>query len=275
MTAYGSADTAIASPFALPVYRNYWAARFLASFAVQIVTVAVGWQLYDATRDPFLLGMVGLAEFLPSVVLVLATGAASDHFDRRSISVLCLGLEAACAGALLWLYLRGGTPLLPLFVVLVTLGIVRAFIAPALQSLVTSLVPRQMLSRAIAWNTSSWQIASVTGPMAGGLLYGLGGAVAYGVATALLAGAFAMMLAVPRGAAEVNANGESRKTMASLFAGSAYVRREPIVLGAISLDLFAVLLGGAVALMPVYARDILDAGPWGLGLLRAAFDTKR
>ncbi len=256
------------SPFAYAAFRRYWTARFLGAFAIQTITVAVGWQLYDATRDPFLLGMVGLAEFLPSIMLVLVTGAVADRFDRLNIAAICIAAEVLCGAALLWIYLHGGTPLLPIFTVLVVIGVVRAFIAPALQSAVTSLVPPAALSTAIAWNTSSWQIASVTGPMVGGLLYGLGGEAAYGAATMMLAASLGLIMAVPRAAAV--ANGNSERSLQSLFAGFAYVRRQPVVLGAISLDLFAVLLGGAVALMPAYARDILEAGPWGLGLLRAA-----
>ena len=262
-------ETGTGSPFALPDFRNYWTARFLASFAVQIITVAVGWQLYDATRDPFLLGMVGLAEFLPSIVLVLATGAAADHFDRLRIVTLCLAAEVIAAALLLVIYLRGGTPLLPIFAVLVLIGIARAFIAPALQSVVTSLVPPAQLPTAIAWNTSSWQIASVVGPVAGGLLYGLGGAVAYAVATAMLALA-AVLVARVRLRPSTEPIDRPERSLQAMFAGFAYVRRNPVVLGAISLDLFAVLLGGATALMPAFARDLLEVGPWGLGLLRSA-----
>jgi MFS family permease len=257
------------SPFALRDFRLYWGARFIGSFAVQIITVAIGWQLYDATRDPFLLGMVGLAEFLPSIVLVLLTGAAADRFDRITISAICLAAEAVCAAALLWIFLAGGSPLLPIFIVLVGIGIARAFIGPALQSVVTGLVPSSILPAAIAWNTSSWQIASVTGPVAGGLLYGLGGEAAYAVAMLMLIASLVMILMVPRSASTRASTGQD-KSLQTLFAGISYVRSQPIVLGAISLDLFAVLLGGATALLPAYARDILEAGPWALGLLRAA-----
>lgn len=262
-------DRTTTSPFAYPIFRRYWTARFLAAFAAQIATVAIGWQLYDATGDAFLLGMVGLAEFSPSIALVLVTGAAADRIDRGRLVAACLAAEVACTVVLLVIYLRGGTPLVPIFVTLVAFGIARAFISPALQSTVPSLVPADQLSTAIAWNTSSWQIASVVGPLFGGLLYGIDGAVAYGVAAAMLAAALVTILwslwrdkplLAPPSEGAVN----------SLFAGFAFVRRQPVVLGAISLDLFAVLLGGATALLPAYARDILHTGPWGLGLLRSA-----
>ena len=261
--------TIATSPFAIRSFRLYWAARFLASFAVQIIVVAVGWQLYEATRDPFLLGMVGLAEFLPAIVLVLATGAVADRFDRLNIGAVCIAAEAACAAALLWIFLKGGTPLLPIFTVLIGIGIARAFMGPALQSVVSGLVPADVLPAAIAWNTSLWQIGSITGPMAGGLLYGIGGEIAYGVAALLLLASLILIQLVPR-TETTRATSAQRPSLETLFGGFRYVLSQPVILGAISLDLFAVLLGGATALMPAFARDILDVGPWGLGLLRAA-----
>jgi len=244
----------------------YWGARFFAMFAIQIVSVSVGWQIYDMTRDPFDLGLVGLFQFLPALLLVLVTGAVSDRFNRRMIMAVCLLAEGLCAAALVVLTLRGVGTVWPIFLVLVCFGIARAFVGPAAQSLVANLVPPEDLNNAIAWNTSSWQIGTIVGPAVGGLLYGLSAVAAFGTAFTLFAAGAVLMAFVPRPAQKMVAQKTNWET---LMAGFRYVWHEKIVLGAISLDLFAVLLGGATALLPVYARDILDVGPWGLGLLRA------
>lgn len=248
-------------------FRNYWAARFLTTFATQIVSVAVGWQIYDLTRDPFDLGIVGIVQFLPSLLLVLVTGVVADRFGRRRIMALAIVMEAICATALLLLSSRGlGSPL-PIFSVLVAFGIARAFFGPASASLFANLVPPRDFANAIAWNSSAWQTATIVGPVAGGLLYGLSAEAAYGCAALLMLLAVALILAIPKPAQR----GETDKpSLETLFAGFRYIWSEKVVLGAISLDLFAVLLSGASALLPVYARDILDLGPWGLGLLRSA-----
>jgi MFS family permease len=244
----------------------YWLARFMASFATQIMSVAVGWQVYDLTRNPLDLGIVGLVQFLPSLLLVLITGAAADRYNRRAIMSLCFALEAmVCAGLLIFTW-SGHPGVMPIFALLVVLGIARAFMGPAMQSLLPNLVPQADLSNAIAWNSSSWQIATITGPVAGGLLYGVSSYAAYGTAMVLLVVGAILTAMIPKPMRRMS---DQAKSMATLFAGFRYVWSEKVVLGAISLDLFAVLLGGAMALLPVYARDILHAGPWGLGLLRA------
>jgi MFS family permease len=248
-------------------FTRYWAARFAMSFSAQIVSVAVGWQVYDLTRDPFDLGLVGLIQFAPSLLLVLVTGAASDRFGRRLVMALSGILEALCALALLILTLRGLTGVGQVFAILAVFGIARAFFGPASASLVANLVPAQDFANAVAWNSSAWQMATIVGPVAGGLLYGIGPQAAYGVAFVMMALASALILSIPKPTQHTETE---RPSLETLLAGFRYIRSEKIVLGAISLDLFAVLLGGAVALMPVYARDILDLGPWGLGLLRAA-----
>lgn len=239
----------------------------MASFAIQILSVAVGWQVYDLTRNPFDLGIVGLVQFLPSLLLVLVTGAAADRYNRRAIMAACCCLEAAvCAGILL--FTSGGlTEVWPIFALLAIFGVARAFMGPAMQSLLPNLVPPSDLGNAIAWNSSSWQIATITGPVAGGLLYGLSAYAAYGTSLLLMVVAALLIGLVPK---PLQRRSEQSKSLETLFAGFRYVWSEKVVLGAISLDLFAVLLGGAVALLPVYARDILHAGPWGLGLLRAS-----
>jgi MFS family permease len=248
-------------------YRRYFLARFLAYFAIQIVSVSVGWQIYDMTRDPFDLGLIGLFQFLPSLVLILVTGSVADRYNRRVIMGICMAVSTLCAGALLALTLAGAFTLWAVYLILVVFGIERAFLAPASQSLAPNLVPERDLANAIAWNSTSWQTAMIVGPVAGGLLYALGPVVPYSIALLFFAASVVMVFAIPKPAQKSSQSAQSWQT---ITAGFRYIRREKIVLGAISLDLFAVLLGGAVALMPVFARDVLDLGPWGLGLLRAA-----
>ena len=246
-------------------FMKYWFSRFGSSFAAQIQTVAVGWQVYDLTRDPLDLGLVGLSQFLPALALVLVTGAVADRFRRRTIMAVCTVIEGLCAVALLAFTVIGLRSVTPIFVVLALFGVARAFYGPAQQSLLPNLVPTAILASAIALNTMSWQLATVLGPVAGGLLYGIGPTFAYGTAALLFLLAAVLILLVPRPPQKAL---YEPKTWQTLVAGFRYVWTEKIVLGAISLDLFAVLLGGATALLPVYARDILDVGPWGLGLLR-------
>ncbi|MGE0501106.1 MAG: MFS transporter [Rhizobiaceae bacterium] len=248
-------------------FLRYWLARFLATFSTQVVSVAVGWQVYDITRDPFDLGLVGIIQFAPSLLLVLVTGVAADRFGRRLIMAMAALVETLCALALLLLALRGLSGVGGIFGVLAVFGVARAFFGPASASLVANLVPQRDFANAVAWNSSAWQTATIVGPVAGGLLYGLSVASAYGVAAALMFGATCLIFTIPR---PVQRSGTEKPTLQTLFAGFRYIWGERVVLGAISLDLFAVLLSGAVALLPVYARDILELGPWGLGLLRAA-----
>jgi len=248
-------------------FARYWLARFLASFATQIVSVAVGWQIYDITRNPFDLGLVGIIQFAPSLMLFLVTGAAADRFGRRMIMGLSAALEGACALALLYLTLRGLDSVVPVFMVLAVFGIARAFMGPASSSLIANLVPAQDFANAVAWNSTAWQVATIVGPVAGGLLYGLSAEAAYTTATVFMLAAAVLCFSIPKPRQHAETE---QPTLQTLFAGFRYIWHEKIVLGAISMDLFAVLLGGAVALLPVYARDILELGPWGLGLLRAA-----
>ena len=248
-------------------FLNFWLARFLATFATQIVSVAVGWQIYDLTRDPLDLGLVGIIQFLPALLLVLVTGAVADRFGRRLIMGLSSVVEAFCALALLLLTWHGLAGPGPIFIVLGVFGVARAFFGPASASLVANLVPPPIFANAVAWNSSAWQTATIVGPVAGGLLYGLSAEIAYGSAAVLMAAGAALVFVIPK----PTQRGQTDKpTLDTLLAGIRYIMGEKVVLGAISLDLFAVLLSGAVALLPVYARDILELGPWGLGLLRAA-----
>ncbi len=248
-------------------YLRFWVARFFMTFATQIVSVAVGWQVYDLTRDPFDLGLVGLVQFAPALLLVLVTGAVADRFGRRLVMGLASLLEMGCAAALLWLSVRGLGSAAPVFAVLLVFGVARAFFGPASASLVANLVPAKDFANAVAWNSSAWQTATIVGPVAGGLLYGLASEAAYGTAAAMMGIASLLIFSIPKPKQHTETE---RPSLETIFAGFRYIRSEKVVLGAISLDLFAVLLGGAVALLPVYARDILELGPWGLGLLRAA-----
>ena len=248
-------------------FLKYWLARFLATFATQIVSVAVGWQIYDLTRDPFDLGLVGLMQFAPSFLLVLVTGSVADRFGRRMIMALSAFLECLCAAALLYLTIRGLTSPYPVFAILFAFGIARAFFNPASSALLANVVPPHEFANAVAWNSSSWQMAAVLGPVAGGLLYGISPVAAYSTAAVMIGIAGILCLMIPKPAQHIET---VKVSISTLFEGFRYIYREKVVFGAISLDLFAVLLGGAVALMPVFARDILELGPWGLGMLRAA-----
>lgn len=245
----------------------FWVSRLCATFATQILSVAVGWQIYDLTRNPFDLGLVGLVQFAPALLLVLVTGTVSDRYNRRRIVAVCQFVEATCGATLLALTVAGTVSPGGIFAVLAVFGIARAFMNPASQSLIPNLVPERDLASAIALSSSSWQIATIVGPVIGGLLYGVAAAAPYATSMALFALSAAIVLLVPRPPQKTVPEPASWSTV---VAGFRYVWHEKIVLGAISLDLFAVLLGGAVALLPAYARDILETGPWGLGLLRAA-----
>jgi MFS family permease len=265
-----SADPALRSKWGAlrnPGYRLFGIARLLATFSTLVVSVAVGWQVYDLTRNPFDLGLVGLIQFTPALLLVLVTGTISDRYNRRVVIVICQLVEAAVMATLLILTATGSIGIGAIFLLLVLFGIARAFLNPAAQSLIPNLVPSEDLASAIAWSSSSWQVANILGPVAGGLLYGIAPEAAYGVAVVMVAVAGLMVILIPRPPQKTV---PERPTWTTLLAGFRYVWHEKIVLGAISLDLFAVLLGGATALLPAFARDILVVGPWGLGLLRGA-----
>jgi MFS family permease len=247
---------------------RFLVAKFLATLAAQMQIVAVGWQMYAITGDPLDLGLIGLSQFIPFVALILPAGQVADHHNRSVIVTACYATEAVCAIVLLSLTLSGSTATLPIFAAMVLLGGARAFSMPSGQALLPNLVPAESFGRAVALNSSVFQIASVIGPALGGLLY-LGGAqVVYVSVLACAIVAAALMLGI-RGSVRVTAVKEP-VTWQTLLSGLRFVRSKPIVLGAISLDLFAVLFGGAAALLPMYARDILHVGPGGLGLLRTA-----
>jgi MFS family permease len=262
-----TASTPSANAFHYPAYVKYLVASTAHGFAAQILSMAVSWQVYDITRQPFYLGLVGLAQFLPALLLVLVTGMVADRFNRRLVMLACLSLELIGAAGLVWFTLSQTKMIWPVFVVLVMLGLARAFFNPASDALSPNLVSKEAIPHAISLGSMTWQTASITGPVIGGLLYGFGGHVAYGVGFALFALAVLMVMLIGHVRQD---NKVEETTLSTLFAGFHFIKSEPIVMGAISLDLFAVLLGGATALLPVYARDILQVGEFGLGLLRGA-----
>lgn len=250
-----------------PAYGWFWCSRVAAAMAFQIQAVAVGWQVYELTGSTFQLGMVGLVQFLPIVLFTLVAGHIADHYDRRLVYASALAVQGL-AGAVLTLGTWGhwlGVP--GIFTTIAVVGSARAFQGPATQALMPTLVPASVLPTAIAWSSGAFQTASIIGPSVGGLLYVLGPQAPYGAATALLLVSTALMTLVKPEAPE---RVRPPATFKSLFSGIRYIRGQPIILGSISLDLFAVLLGGATALLPVYARDILHVGSGGLGALRSA-----
>ncbi|MGG6894071.1 MULTISPECIES: MFS transporter [Rhizobium] len=248
-------------------YTYFFFARFLTAFATQIVSVSVGWQMYDHTGNPAYLGLIGLVQFLPSLLLILVTGTVADRYNRRRVAAICIFVGMLCTAALLFLTVSGTFAPLPVFMILAVFGVERAFMTPSMQSLAPNLIPPQDLSNAVTWNSMSWDAAAVLGPVAGGLLYGVSASASYTVAVMFLAAGSILTFLIPKPHQRA---AQQSKSMNEILAGFRFIWSEKVVLGAVSLDLFAVLLGGAVALMPVYARDVLTLGPWGLGLLRAA-----
>lgn len=243
--------------------------RFLASLGAQIQVVAVGWQMYDITGDPLDLGLIGLSQFIPFVTLILPSGHVADNYNRARIVTTCYLTSSMCALALLLMTLHGLLSAWPIFLVMMVLGASRAFSMPASQSLLPNLVPAEAFRRAVALNSSCQQVATIIGPAVGGLLYLAGPSVVYATVMTLALSAALLMFQV-RGATEPANTTRERLSLETLLSGLKFVRSRPVVLGAISLDLFAVMLGGATALMPMFASDILHVGPTGLGLLRTA-----
>jgi MFS family permease len=255
--------------FTYPDFVRYQVARFFIVIALEMQSVAVGWQVYDITKRALDLGLVGLAQFLPGVLLFLVSGHAADRFDRRKLLTVCYAGLSLCSGLLLAIALLQIHSVRAIFAVIVVLGVVRSFNAPVSRALLPQLVAEEHFPNAVAWNASIFQGATILGPTVGGVIYALshGPSAVYGAAMITgIAALFATLKIQP--ARRV----PSREPISwrTVLAGFHYVWRQKVVLGSISLDMFAVLLGGAVALLPVYAREILHTGPWGLGLLRSA-----
>ncbi len=262
-------------PFRYASFRHYWLARLTATIGQMAMVIVIGWQVYDIARSTMgikeaalRLGIVGLVQFVPLFLLTLVTGWAADRVDRRWIARGAIALELGCAAALALFAARGTTTLNVLYAVAALLGVARAFAGPALGALAPNLVPRDILPRAIAMSSIAWQAGSIAGPAIGGYLYAWSPQAPYLASTLLFAVALAGLFMIAPVALPSMA--ERPNPWAQMVEGLRYVRRNRLVLGAISLDLFAVLLGGATAMLPVFARDVLHAGPEGLGHLRAA-----
>jgi len=243
-------------------------ARWASIAAFQMQGVAVGWQIYAITGSAWYLGLVGLAQFLPMFLLTLLVGHVADRFDRRRVASVCQIVEGLAAALLAIGSFSGWLTKENILVIVFVAGAARAFEGPAMQAMVPSLVPPHMIPRAVAWSAAALQIASILGPALGGFLYALGSTTVYATTSALFLAA-SIFIAVIRLSVTTKRQ-KGPLTLQALFAGITFIRCRPTILGAISLDLFAVLLGGATALLPIYARDILITGPWGLGLLRSA-----
>ena len=264
-------DRALESPPAAllrhPPFAFLWSSRVLANVGSQMLGVAVGWQLYALTGSALDLGLVGLAEFAPIVALTLVVGQVADRYDRRLIAASCQMVNAGAAAALVLGTLGGWQSKTSILITVAIIGSARAFESPTMSALVPEVVPRGRVARAMAWLVSATQSARIVGPALGGFLSALGAATAYSTAGALFVLAGASAAAIRR---QRVARPRPPVTLETVFSGIAFIRNRRVLLGTMSLDLFAVLLGGATALLPVYARDILGAGPTGLGLLRAA-----
>jgi MFS family permease len=252
---------------AQPDFRRFWFSRLASTAGGQMLMVALGWQMYDVTGSAWDLGLVGLAQFLPALLLALPAGHHVDRSDRQRILMAVLTLQAVVALALALASHQGWMSRSLLLAVSLALGALRAWQMPASQALLPQLVPLQHLPHALALSSTALQGAIIAGPALGGLVYGLGAAAVYGLSGL----GFALAWACVRGMQVRPAPRATEPLSASsLMAGLHFIFARPVVLGAISLDLFAVLLGGATALLPIFARDLLHTGPWGLGLLRAA-----
>ena len=250
-----------------PAFAFLWCSRVLANVAFQMLGVAVGWQLYELTGSALDLGLVGLAQFVPMVLLTLIVGQVADRYDRRLVAATCQIVEAGAAALLVVGTLGSWLSNTSIFAIVSLVGAARAFESLATTALVSDVVARPLIARAMAWLISANQTAQIVGPALGGFLYALGPAAAYITAGALfvLAGLCAAVIRARR-----VARASEPLTLESVFSGVVFIRSRRVLLGTMSLDLFAVLLGGAAALLPIYARDILGTGPGGLGLLRSA-----
>jgi MFS family permease len=258
----GAGDLVRQPPFVL-----FLLSRSLSRFSSLIGIVAFGWQVYDMTGSAFALGMIGLVGFIPTALLVFVAGTAADRYERKRILQACQYIEALTSLLLAWGAFAGWLNVVDIFIAVLVLGTTAAFENPATAALLPQVVPQGAVQRATALSSGSAQLATITGPALGGIAYAISPALPYAImvafwlTAAICAGAVKLVqAAAPKGTASPG----------DLFAGIGFVRNNPAILGTLSLDLFAVLFGGVVALLPIYARDILQTGPWGLGVLRAA-----
>ncbi|HYF85105.1 MFS transporter [Azospirillum sp.] len=267
MTSAPAAGDSFRSAFRHRAFALFWCARVCSMLAIQMQVVAVGWQVYAMTDNPLDLGLVGLFQFLPTLALVLVAGHVVDNNDRKTVLFGALSVEMAAVAALFLLTMAGALSPHAIFAVVALIGLAKSFEGPANQAILSATVPLEDLPNAVAWQSSGVQVAQISGPALGGLLYIAGPTAVYGVSTAMLVLSVLLIAACrPRPVTMT----KRAMSLTSMLAGAAFIRSRPEILGAISLDLFAVLLGGATALLPIYARDVLFVGPWGLGLLRSA-----
>ncbi len=261
-------DNSLKALLAEVSFRRFLTARFLSAIGIQMQTVAVGLQVYSQTHDPLDLGWVGLSQFAPFLLFILFAGQAADRWTRKYIVLGCFIVQWLCAATLCLLTYWRIPQVWPVFVVMCVFGAARASVMPASQALAPNLIPRSLFRKAIVVNSSTWQIATIAGPAVGGLVYGLYGPLyVYGCVIGLTT---LSIVALTRMASPPQLAPVGQATWRTLLHGVQFVFRRPILLGATSLDLFAVLFGGATALLPAYATDILFVGPQGLGWLRAA-----
>jgi MFS family permease len=260
--------------FRVPAYRAFWLYRLFGSSAIQIQSVAVGWQIYQLTHDPLKLGLIGLAEAVPALGVSLLAGHVADVMSRRAILRISNGLLLLTTAALAFISLPSLHDFLAghlwlIYAVIFLTGLCRGFLSPAHFGLLGQIVPPELYGNASIWNANVWQAACIGGPAAAGFLYGYcGPAMTYGLSAAMLFAGWVCLLVMQ--APPTRAARASQSIVASIREGLRFVFRNQVILGAMSLDLFAVLFGGAVALLPIYADQILHTGPFGLGLLRAA-----
>ena len=269
MAESGNSSNAGRIAFTYPDFNRYQLARFLIVAGLEMQSVAVGWQIYEITKRPLDLGLVGLAQFSPGILLFLVTGHAADAFNRRKLLMGCYAGFGVCSALLLAYAFSGLRTVLPMYGIVVLLGVVRAFNNPVSRSFLPQIIPEEHLQNAIAWNSSVNQAGTILGPSFGGLIYAIAKGPAPVYTTAMVAAAVAAFLMAQ---VKLRAKARPREPLSvkSVLAGLRYIGEKKIILGSISLDLFAVLLGGAVALLPVFAAEVLRTGPWGLGLLRAS-----
>lgn len=260
--------------FTSPNFVNYTLARFFIVVALEMQSVAVGWQVYEITRRPLDLGYVGLAQFAPGFVLFLVAGHAADLLDRRKLLMWCYGGYGLCSALLLAISWRPPQSVHLIYVVLVLVGVSRSFSFPVSRAILPHLVPEEHFSNAVAWNASTLQIATIAGPAIGGIAYALfrgpQGVYAIALTVSILSILLTLRIHLLPTSPEKEMAQKEPVSLRTVLAGFHFIRENKLILGSISLDMFAVLLGGAKALLPIYARTILHTGPWGLGLLRSA-----
>jgi MFS family permease len=264
-----SADVATGAAFVHRDFRLYVASSFIENAAIQMVGVAIGWQVYALTHRALDLGYVGLVQLVPGVALALPAGHVADRFNRARVFAASNASLAVCAALLFAITSHGIANVVTIYTVLFFVGVSRTFAGPAGQALVPGLVPVEHFPNAAAWSSTAWQLATIVGPSLGGLLYGAAGGAqfVYGWSAALFGASSILALGIR---ARPSQGDPQSATLGTVLAGFRYVRGSPVILDSLSLDLFAVLLGGATALLPVYASDVLHVGPSGLGLLRSA-----